>query len=230
MGGSPEELELFIDFDNRKALITIQYKAKKISDINIISDKIDTFTLNETNITKGGYSLVEKEMNKCVATGQYYSLIVAFVAIFFILTIIFKSFSAGIMGSIPLIYAVLSTFGLMGLLGIELNIVTALISSISIGLGVDFTIHLFWRIKQELRTNIEYKEAIISAITKTGRGITINALSVITGLSILFFSSFPLIRTFAFLIILSLTLCLICSIMLIPALCLLSNPSFLRDK
>jgi predicted RND superfamily exporter protein len=97
----------------------------------------------------GGFSLVDKEISESVEKGQYYSLLFAFLAIVILLSIIFKSLSAGLLGSLPLLFAVCCTFGLMGWLGIELNIVTALLSSISIGLGVDFTIHIFWRLKTD---------------------------------------------------------------------------------
>jgi len=118
-------------------------------------------------------------------------------------------------------------FGLMGWMGIELNIVTALLSSISIGVGVDYTIHLFWRIKTELANKKDYPTAIFTALTTTGRGITINAFSVMLGFSVLFFSQFPYLQTFAFLIILSLALCLICALLLMPAICTLAKPKFL---
>ncbi|OFY38763.1 MAG: hypothetical protein A2X18_08800 [Bacteroidetes bacterium GWF2_40_14] len=232
MNGNPEELENFTDFDYTKALIRIQFKANTIGEINLILKKIDEAKTNsEMTILTGGYCLVEKNMSETIVSGQYYSLIFAVTAIFILLTVIFGSIVAGVMGTIPLLYAVLVTFGLMGWIGMELNIVTALISSISIGLGVDFTIHLFWRLKKELSAGMEYHEAILTSVTTTGRGIAINALSVMIGFSVLFFSEFPLIRSFAFLIILSLLLCLICALILIPSLCIIIKPEFLKkDK
>ena len=130
----------------------------------------------------------------------------------------------------PLVFAVLCTFGLMGWLGIELNIVTALLSSISIGLGVDFTIHIFWRIKWELSNGNDYGRSISATLRTIGRGIIINASSVMLGFAVLFLSAFPLIREFAFLIIISLLLCLVSALVLIPALCYLLKPKFLESK
>jgi len=230
MSGNPEDFEKFVDFDYTKALITVQFKAKTIGQINSILSRIEEVTKNDKpNIIIGGYSLVEKQMSESVVKGQYYSLIFALLAIFILLALIFKSLTAGLLGTLPLIFAVLSTFGLMGWLGIELNIVTALISSISIGLGVDFTIHIFWRLKKELALQQNYITAVQTTITTIGRGITINAFSVILGFSILFFSVFPLIQSFALLIILSLLLCLLCALLLIPSLCIALKPAFLEN-
>lgn len=230
MSGNPEELERLVDFNYTKVMMNIQFKANSIAEIDEVLETIDASLLNDNKFDylAGGYALVEKEMSKSILKGQYYSLLFAFFAIIILLAIIFRSFVAGLMGSIPLVFAVFSTFGLMGWFGIELNIVTALLSSISIGLGVDFTIHIFWRIKYELEQGKKYTTSIRNTLITIGRGITINAFSVMIGFAVLFLSAFPLIRSFAFLIILSLFLCLISALIFIPALSLLIKPKFLN--
>jgi hydrophobe/amphiphile efflux-3 (HAE3) family protein len=230
MSGDPADFEQFVNFDYTKTLMTIQYQADKLIDINVVLAKIEQLTRADSlKPLIGGYSLVDKELSESVLTGQNYSLLFAFVAIWIILSLIFKSLTAGWLGSLPLVFAVFCTFGLMGWLGIELNLVTALLSSISIGLGVDFTIQILWRLKTELVLDGNYITAIITTLRGIGRGITINAFCVMMGFSVLFLSAFPLIQSFAFLIIISLFLCLICSIVLIPALCIILRPKFLYN-
>jgi len=231
MSGDAEDIERFVDFNQTNTLMNVQFRAESIDDINLISEKIRQLLNDYTlNCVIGGPSLIEKELSESVKTGQYYSLLAAFLAIVLLLSLIFRSFKAGIIGSLPLVFAVFCTFGLMGWLGIELDIVTALLSSISIGLGVDFTIHIFWRIKWELSRGNDYRQSIIAALRTIGRGIVINAFSVMGGFAVLFLSAFPLIKTFAFLIIISLFLCLISALIFIPALCYILKPSFLNSK
>jgi predicted RND superfamily exporter protein len=231
MNGDPADLEQFVNFDYTKTLLTIQYSANKISEINAILNRFDELSRNDkTPNVVGGFSLVDKEMSESLVTGQINSLLFAFVAILLLIALIFKNIKAGIMGSLPLVFAVFCTFGLMGWLGFELNMVTALLSSISIGLGVDFTIQVFWRIKWEISNGHDYPENVIITLKTIGRGICINAFAVMLGFSVLFLSSFPLIRSFAFLIILSLLLCLVCALILIPAICLVTKPKFLKKK
>jgi hypothetical protein len=228
MSGDPEDFEDFVDFDYRHALLKIQYQAKDMKTLNRIKSRVEKLMKNDENVSvMGGYSLVEKELSEAVGHGQIYSLIFAFVAILILLAIIFRSFFAGLLGTLPLLFTVISTFGLMAWLGIELNIVTALLSSISIGLGVDYSIHLFWRLKSEIKGGSSYPAAIQTALKTSGRGITINAFSVILGFSVLFLSSFPYIQSFAFLIIVSLLLCLAGALVLTPAICVLTSPKFL---
>ena len=230
MSGDPADFDQFVDFDYTRAAVTIQFNATGMKDLERIIESVNNILGNDPSLTLvGGYSLVEKEMSESIVKGQYYSLLFAFIAIFLLLAIIFKSISAGLLGSLPLVFAVLCTFGFMGWSGIKLDIVTALLSSVSIGLGVDFTIHMFWRMKSEISSGRDYKEAAVTALKTAGRGITINALSVMLGFSILFFSSFPIIKSFALLIILSLLFCLVSSLLLVPAICIIFKPSFLKN-
>ena len=230
MSGDPADFDQFVDFDYTRAAVTIQFNATGMKDLERIIESVNNILGNDPSLTLvGGYSLVEKEMSESIVKGQYYSLLFAFIAIFLLLAIIFKSISAGLLGSLPLVFAVLCTFGFMGWSGIKLDIVTALLSSVSIGLGVDFTIHMFWRMKSEISSGRDYREAAVTALKTAGRGITINALSVMLGFSILFFSSFPIIKSFALLIILSLLFCLVSSLLLVPAICIIFKPSFLKN-
>ncbi len=229
MSGNPDDFDDFVDFDYTKAVMHIQYQANDIKTIDKIVDKVNALMGNDKNLSViGGISLIDKDLSQAIAIGQRDSLIFAFFAILILLMIIFKSKAAGFIGSFPLLFALVCTFGIMGWVGIELNIVTALLSSISIGLGVDYTIHIFWRLKSEIKSGKPYPEAIAISLKTTGRGIIINAFSVIVGFSILFLSAFPLIQTFAFLIILSILLCLVSALILIPAICILVKPKFLE--
>lgn len=231
MNGDPEDLEQFIDFDYANTLLTVQYSAKSIAEIDSVLLSIEQLSAESSFAPLvGGQSMVEKELNESIMKGQNSSLLFALLAIIVLVSIIFKSPVAGLLGSLPLVFAVFCTFGLMGWMGLELTIVTALLSSISIGLGVDFTIQVFWRIQWELQRGSSYRRAINMTLKTIGRGIVINAFAVMLGFSVLFFSAFPLVQSFGFLIILSLLLCLISALILIPAICLLLKPKFLHKK
>ena len=228
MSGDPEDFSQIVDFGYEHALMTVQFQGDGLSRINGIEQRLEDLTREDEQVTGiSGFSLVEKELCENIARGQVWSLIFAFAVIFILLIWIFKSIQAGWMGIIPLVFAVLSTFGFMGWLGIELNIVTALLSSISIGLGVDYTIHLFWRLKSEMASGYSLERAIQEGVVTTGRAISINAFAVVAGFAVLLFSGFPLIRTFGSLIMMSILFCLICALLLVPAMLLLRKPGFL---
>ena len=228
MSGDPEDFEKLVDFDYTKAVLSIQFAASTMDDFNRIERTIRDMVEETPSATiVAGQCLVEKEMANAIVKGQIYSLIFALVAIALLLWIIFRAFSAGLMGSIPLLVTLICNFGLMGWFGFQLDIGNSLLSSIAIGIGVDYTIHLFWRLKYELSLGHSYAEAIQSTLLTTGRGIAINAISVIIGFAVLFFSGMMILKTFAFLIIFSLLMCLLCALILVPAITIIAEPKFL---
>lgn len=218
MSGDPADFEKFVDFDYTKAVLSVQFKAKDIKEFNEVVNEVQVFCNNSKHAKySAGLSLIEKDMAVSIVRGQVYSLILALGTIIFLLWWIFKSFKTGIAGSIPLIFTLVCNFGLMGWLGIGLDIATSLLSSVAIGIGVDYTIHMFWRIHNELKLGNDIATAITICLKTTGRGIAINAFSVMLGFSVLFFSGIVFLKAFAFLIIFSLLLCLVCALILIPA-------------
>ncbi len=228
MSGDPDDFEQLVDFGYTRAVATVQFKAKNYKSFKNIEKSIESMVSESQHATLiAGQSLIEKELSEAIVRGQINSLIFALGAIIVLLWIIFRSLNAGIIGAMPLAVTLLCNFGLMGWLGLELDIATSLLSSIAIGIGVDYTIHLFWRLKQELKLGKSWEEAINTTLKTTGRGITINALSVILGFSLLFFSGLSILKAFAFLIIFSLLLCLLCALILIPAMFILIKPKFL---
>jgi len=231
MSGDPEDFEDLVNFDYTQALLTVQFRADSKDALDGIIEEIEQLTADDPDRSiVGGYCLIDKELSEAIVNGQYNSLVFAIAIIALLVIIIFRSMTSGLLGVLPLVYTVISLFGVMGWLGIRLDIATAMMSSIAIGIGVDYTIHFFWRLKQELTLGNTYQEAIHATLTTTGRGITINALTVMTGFSVLFASSFLTIKYFAFLIIFSVLICLLCALILMPSLCILLKPKFLNPK
>jgi len=132
----------------------------------------------------GGFGDLLSEMVDVVIRGQVLSLLISIILVAIVVMILFNSFTAGFYSILPLLTAVISLFGLMGYLSIELNMITAMLSSIMIGVGIDYTIHFLWRYRKE-RKSLEAKDAVLKTLLTSGRGIVFNALSVIVGFSVL---------------------------------------------
>jgi predicted RND superfamily exporter protein len=180
----------------------------------------------------GGNADVFSEMDKRIVDGQFSSLIMSLFAVAIILSISFKfrSFKGATLQLIPLLMAILILFGIMGYAGIELNFTTALLSSIMIGVGIDYTIHLVWRYREERRNGLEAAAAMQQTLHTSGRGIILNAVSVIIGFSALIFSSFLSVRFFGILMIIMVFTCLVGGLLMIPALCMALKPAFLEPE
>ena len=97
------------------------------------------------------------------------------IIICFIASLFYKSFRFGILAIIPLFAAIIINFGLMGLFGIEVTHMTAILSSIIIGVGVDFSIHYTSEYKKLIED--KEKDKTIKTINNVGHPILLDALS-----------------------------------------------------
>jgi len=231
MNGDPDDFEQLIDFNYEQAQMIIRInKADGFIIKNVVED-IEALTKNDPNISMlGGEALITSEMNLAIVNGQIKSLILAVVAVMIILMIVFRSVGAGIFASLPLLLAESILFGLMGYFQIRLDAATALLSSVMIGVGIDYTIHFLWRYRDEYRECGSRKEGVQRALQGSGKGIIFNAWSVIVGFAALVFSSFLPIQYFGFLVIVSISVCLVAALVLVPAMCLVFKPKFLEPK
>jgi len=231
MGGNEETVEQFIDYDYQYARMIISLKDGSNSAAKKLLTKLQDMTGNDPNVEFiTGASLTKIALADMVVRGQIKSLALAMVVIFMLLSLVFRSLQAGLLSSVPLSIAIMVLFGLMGIFGIEMDMATALSSSIMIGVGVDYTIHFLWRFKKERARGIDHKQAAQITLSTTGRGIFFNALAVIIGFLALTLSHFAPLRFFGALVVISIAVCLISALLLVPAIVILVKPTFLENK
>lgn len=231
MSGDPEDFEKLVDFTYEHAIITARINTSSTPVLRQVVDRIRERIKDDPDVyLVGGIADVFSDLSAKVVSGQFISLALALVAVSLLLMALFRSFTAGILSAIPLMLSMVIIFGLMGLLKIELNVATALLSSIMIGVGIDYIIHFLWRYKEERSNRLSYTEAARYTLLTTGRGILFNAFSVIIGFAVLLFSSFVPVRFFGFLVVVSIFACLIGALVVIPALVIVLKPKFLEPK
>ena len=229
MSGDQEDFRQLMNLDNSKAHILIRLSDPSNEVIKEVKDKITEMAVGfPARITVGGYAIIMADFAGSIIRGQISSLIFALVTVFILLSIIFKSMNGGLIGSIPLAASMLVLFGIMGISGIALDAATALLSSIMIGVGVDFTIQYIWCYNSKLRTGLSASDATRATIQTIGRSIIINAVSVMAGFSALILSGFTSIRFFGYLVLISIGSCLLGAILIIPAFMLQFRPKFVE--
>jgi uncharacterized protein len=229
MSGDQGDFSQLMNLDNSKAHILIRLSNPDNRVIKSVLAEIEKAKpLIPAEITIGGYAVIMSDFAVSVIKGQVSSLIFAILTVFILLAIIFRSFKGGLIGSIPLTASIFIVFGFMGITGIALDAATALLSSIMIGVGVDFTIQYMWCFNSELRKGLTYEEATGSSLQTIGRSIIINGFSVMAGFSALMFSGFTSIRFFGYLVFISIGSCLIGAILVIPAFLVYFRPSFIE--
>jgi hydrophobe/amphiphile efflux-3 (HAE3) family protein len=228
MSGNPDDFKQLTDLDNTKAHILIRMSEPENDVIRSLQARISELTANfPAEVSIGGYAIIMSDFAESIIKGQVSSLLFAVITVLLLLTIIFKSFKGGLIGSIPLVASIIILFGFMGYSGIALDAATALLSSIMIGVGVDFTIQYIWCFNLQIKEGLSYPVAISAAMSTIGRSIIINALSVMAGFSALIFSGFTSIRFFGYLVLISVGSCLVGALVIIPAFLMKYKPGFI---
>jgi len=195
MSGDPENLWKVVNYDYKKANLTFQLKSDNSKAINSVIAVIEKHIpeLNEKNVelkyAGSGYKgLVFTDL---ILKGQIASLLLSLIIIIILLSLMFKNFIAGLIGSVPIIITSIISFGVMGLLNIPLSTTTALLSSIAIGIGIDYAVHFLERYKIYAAETGDKTLTSQYTMQHSGRAIVFNAVVVIAGFLVLLFSVFP---------------------------------------
>lgn len=195
MSGDPENLTKVVDYDYEKANVTFQLKSDNSKAMNSTLDIIKTYEDDfkklgiSLNYAGSGYKgLVFTDL---ILEGQIKSLILSLIIILVLLSLMFKKIIVGLIGSVPIIVTALISFGVMGFLDIPLNTTTALLSSIAIGIGIDYAVHFLEQYRHYAKTAGNRLVAAQKTMAHSGRAIIYNAIVVIAGFLVLLFSVFP---------------------------------------
>ena len=226
--------EGFLDNNtNPKTLkVNIQLRTVGQQDTDKVLEEINEFVSlkfpKDVIAETGGFVLVEKTLNKLVVESQLISVGVSLLIVFLILSVYYKSAFAGLFGIIPLALSILINFGIMGRLGIKLNIGTAMVASFAIGIGVDYTIHLLAAYHKCFLKTKGSGQFLYLTFLGSGKAILFNAVSVGAGFAVLMFSKFNMLSELGFLIALIMITSSLGSLTILPVLLNLMKPKFIR--
>ena len=127
----------------------------------------------------------------------------------------------GLITIVPIVVVLVWVLGAMWALGISYNMVTALITALTIGIGVDYTIHLTHRFLEEERGSRRIRDAMQRAMTTTGGALVASALTTALGLLTLLFAPLTPMRQLGLLTAVTILLALIAAFVVLPPLLVL---------
>jgi predicted RND superfamily exporter protein len=181
--------------DFRKVNLTFQLKSDNSkalnSAIDIVEEYRDDFSALGIEVNYAGSGYKALVFTDLILEGQVSSLLMSLVIVVILLGVIFKNYKLGFIGAIPIVTTTFISFGVMGLLNIPLSSTTALISSIAIGIGIDYAVHFIDRYRIYAVESQDRQLAIRQTMFHSGRAIVFNAIVVIAGFMVLLASVFP---------------------------------------
>jgi len=217
-----EYLKDFVTLDYQQARIQILVNDTSTKAVDNLMKDVEIYADNnfdnlEIDKTVSGMIVLIEALSDMIIEGQIKGLIFALIAVFIIVLSLLRSFQGSILSVILISFVILINFGIMGYFGIPLDIVTVLISSIGVGVGIDYSIHILSRYQEEKNKDNNIKTALHITITGIGTSIMSNAGAVIGGFIILILSSFPPFRYFGMLVSIIMFTAALGAIIWIPA-------------
>lgn len=172
-----------------------------------------------------GEAYVRNAQFDAITDSMNRSLLIAVAACLVLLFIIFRSFRYTIITIVPVLLVACWLYGFMYVVGYNLNMMTATIAAISIGVGIDFSIHFTVRFRQELEKSGDKKTALYDTSRNTGMALFGTAVSTALGFAVIIFAPMPMFSAFGLLTTVMIALSFLMALTALPGLLLLFTPS-----
>ena len=188
------------------------------------------FRLPDEAVNVTGILVLYNNVLQSLFESQILTLGTVMFAILFMFIFLFRSIKIAIICIIPNAIAAAFVLGVMGWLGIPLDIMTITIAAISVGIGVDNTIHYMHRFRREFHRIGKYRETMFFCHNSIGRAMYYTSMTIVAGFSILVLSNFIPTIVFGLLTSLAMLVALIGSLTLLPQLLITFRPLGIEDN
>jgi predicted RND superfamily exporter protein len=173
----------------------------------------------------GGAAPLEVALNEETVRGKVLNVAVVLVVIFGVASLLLRSLLAGLCVLTPLLVTVALTFGALGALRVPLDLVSATIAAISVGIGADYAIYLLLRVIEERRERADVEQALVGALSTSGKAILFVAAAISAGYATLGVSEFPPFRLTALLVPMTMAVSCLAAMTVMLALVVMLRPT-----
>ena len=187
-------------------------------------DLINKVGLKESEFRLAGVLILFNNLLQSLFKSQILTLGLVMLGIFFMFVILFKNIKLSLIGVVPNFIAAIFILGIIGLLGIPLDMMTITIAAITIGIAVDNSIHYIYRFREEYNHTNNYYKTIETCHSTVGQAILNTSITIVFGFSILVLSKFIPTIYFGIFTGLAMLLAMVSVLTLLPSLILLIRP------
>ena len=225
-----EIIDPYISIEDNEARISLRIiDSQENLRRNDLINKINYDLQNELGIEKDHYKLAGvlilfNNLLQSLFKSQILTLGLVMVGIFTMFVILFRNIKLSLIGVVPNFIAAFFILGIIGMLGIPLDMMTITIAAITIGIAVDNSIHYIYRFKEEFNKIKDYNETLKTCHSTVGAAILNTSITIVFGFSILVLSKFIPTIYFGLFTGLAMLLAMISVLTLLPALILVIKP------
>jgi predicted RND superfamily exporter protein len=180
--------------------------------------------LNEDEFKLAGVLILFNNLLQSLFKSQILTLGLVMIGIFTMFMILFRNVKLSLIGVVPNFIAAFFILGIIGLLGIPLDMMTITIAAITIGIAVDNSIHYIYRFKEEFLKHKDYEKTLKICHSTVGVAILNTSITIVFGFSILVFSKFIPTIYFGIFTGIAMLLAMISVLTLLPSLILIAKP------
>ena len=180
-----------------KFLVTAMIKTISTAEIQVLIEETENyinknFNSEKSNTQISGLSVFINDFVNIIVQSSITSILLSIILILFITGLFFRSIKWGMLSIVPLASAVILNFGLMGIFGVDLNHMTALLSAVIIGVGVDFSIHYISDYRRNLINKVEVNKINLKTAQDVGYPVLLDVVSNMGFVALLFSILIPL--------------------------------------
>ncbi len=225
-----EIINPYISIEDNEARINLRIKdSKKDLRRNELIKKINNDLENKLGFKKeefklAGVLILFNNLLQSLFKSQILTLGFVMAGIFIMFLVLFRNLTLSFIGVVPNFIAAFFILGIIGLLGIPLDMMTITIAAITIGIAVDNSIHYIYRFREEFQKNENYNQTIDKCHSTVGIAILNTSITIVFGFSILFLSNFIPTIYFGIFTGIAMLLALISVLTLLPKLILIIKP------
>jgi len=200
----PQDLWHMVTPDYRSTTIWLQLTSGDNKDMTRVIDGLDRYLADHplaagVSANWAGKTYINVVWQNEMVAGMLKSLLGAFVIVFLMMALLFRSPALGLLAMVPLTVTILAVYGLIGWIGKDYDMPIAVLSSLTLGLSVDFAIHFIQRMRALREELGSFAEAARQIFEEPARAITRNAIVIALGFTPLFFAALvPYITVGAF--------------------------------
>lgn len=193
MSSRPRELDNLVDYPFEKANIFVMLKSWDASAIEGVIEKVAEFENRNSNLSfkimPAGIAYFNKVWNDEVLYGMISGFIASLLLVLALLALDFYSIRWGLIAFIPLIFTIIVIYGSVGWIGKDFDMPISVLSTLSLGLAIDFSIHLIRRFQQRFKETGDLEGSLVWVVGRPGKGIIKNAILFALGFSVMISSS-----------------------------------------
>ncbi len=220
-----EDIYDVVDRDFRVGLVNLNLNVHSTSNISRVMEQIRGYLSQHI---KGGLTWdvagagrLFSDMEDLLVRGQVYSLGGALILIFLLMLVLWRSLSQAVLCMIPNLSPILLIFIFMGIFGIWLDMATAMIASVAVGIAVDDTIHVFHGFIKRVKAGSRPITALIRTYSQAGRAVMTTTVILCAQFLVLTISEFIPTGNFGLLSSIGLVAALLFDLMILPAILIL---------